>query len=143
MATFTNPDGSSADCNIVSTVPGEVKLVETKEADCTRDFTCEYVDTGWQTNVSCPGKMKVYYYEQDVTNNWSCTMRADGCTYYYTYSEKVTNKWTENGTCVTENGRSCCPDYSLPIGGPDDWERPDGWPDGPIIVGPDEPNPFK
>jgi hypothetical protein len=137
----TNPDGSSTTCYITSSTPGEKKLVDTKIEDCQRDFTCQYQDTGWQTQVKCPGKMKVYHYEQEVTNNWSCTVYFDRCSYTYSYTEKVTNTWTENGDCeMGGDGSSCCPDGSLPVGNPGG--TPDAWPD-PITVPPDFPNPFR
>ena len=136
----TNSDGSSVDCIVTNTSEGEKELVETTTEDCMHDFTCEYVDTGWQTQVRCPGKMNVYHYKQVITYSWSCTMYSDGCSYTYTYDEPVTINWTENGYCIMENGRSCCPDYSLPVGGPPGWPPP-GW-SQPVIVGPDERNPF-
>jgi hypothetical protein len=141
MASFTNPDGSSTECNLVGSVPGEKELVDTTQEDCMHDFTCEYADTGWQTNVQCHGKMNVYHYKQVVTNYYICVQKSDCIYLTYPDSEKVTNTWTENGNCIMQNGRSCCPDGSLPIGGPPDWPPP-GWAQ-PVIVGPDEPNPFK
>lgn len=141
MARVTNPDGSWVDCTIASTEPGEKKLVKTTQEDCVHDFDCEYVDTGWITHVKCPGKMNVYHYKQEVTNHYSCESYSDGCTYYYTYDEKVTNTWTENGYCEMPDGRSCCPDYSMPMGAPEGWPPP-WWPQ-PVIVQPGERNPFK
>lgn len=141
MASFTNSDGSSVDCTLANTRYGQKELTKTTQEDCVHDFTCEYVDTGWQTQVQCPGKMNVYHYKQDVFYDWNCVMRSDGCVYTYSYTETVPITWTENGYCTMENGRSCCPDYSMPIGGPPGWPPP-GW-SQPVIVGPDEPNPFR
>ena len=140
MASFTNPDGSSTECNLVGSETGPKELVSTTQQDCVHDFTCQYSDTGWITNVQCPGKMNVYHYKQVVTNSYICVQEADCIYLTYPSSEKITNTWTENGNCIMSNGRSCCPDFSLPIGGPDGWPPP-GW-SLPVIVDPDERNPF-
>lgn len=141
MATITNPDGSTTECNIVSSVPGQKELTKTTQEDCVVDLTCEYADTGWQTQVQCPGKMNVYHYKQEITDYYVCIHRADCMYITYNTSDKRTITWTENGYCRTNNnGTHCCPDFSLPVGAPPDWPPP-GW-SKPVIVGPDEDNPF-
>jgi hypothetical protein len=138
---MTNSDGSSVDCSVAASIPGPKELVKTTQEDCQHDFDCEYADTGYVTQVKCAGKMNVYHYKQEVTNYYVCVYRGDCMVVTYPYTDKITNTWTENGHCIMENGRSCCPDGSLPVGGPPGWPPP-GW-SSPVIVGPDEPNPFK
>ena len=89
------------------------------ETDCVRNFTCQSLnaqppDWGY-FDVTCPGKMSILNYTQNITYSWSCTMYSDGCVYTYSYDEPTTIAWTENGPCGMPNGRSCCPDDSFVI----------------------------
>lgn len=135
MASSTNSDGSSTECVLLSSTPGEEKIVDTTEEDCNRDFTCKSMTNGGYYNVTCPGKMTVYHYEQEVTNNWSCTAYFDGCSYTYSYTEKVTNTWTKNFPCGMPGGTACCADGDMLIG-----EGHDAQPGPPDPL---PPNPFR
>jgi len=143
MPSYTNPDGSTTDCNLLSSVLGPKEFVKVTEVDCVRDFTCK-IETqfallpGSTFSVKCPGKMRVSHHKQEITDFYICEYRGDCIYITYPTSQKRTITWTENGPCGVE-GR-CCPPGTSPVG-PPEGEPPDGW-QPPTTVPPDEENPF-